>query len=968
MLTIKPLSSAGGSAGGIRKYLEGGVVKSDTIEYYGNKDGSATSMWMGTGAEILGLTGAVDGRKVEELLEGKIDGQELKAEGKKRRMGSDLTFSAPKSVSIVALGLDDDRVIKAHDEAVKEAMQYIEQTVAKARYGKGGKATKDTGVLITAAYRHEDARPVDGYVSPQLHTHALVINATKDEKGWRGLDLDFGKDSVRMHTADAIYKSRLAMRLKEMGYEIRQTKDGFEIEGISDQQIADFSKRRVQIDEDLREQGLTREGSTTGERTAANLKTRSAKLKVDSADLHMQWHRDCRDQNLDSESLLKPKSKSPQNMDAILQKSITDALEHYSERQSVFSSEKLYLTAIKNGIGNIDYEKFMESIETHPDIIKKQEGLVTTVQSVERDAWIAGYAMHTQGKMDAFINTAYSAGNNESSTNNPTLNPVQERIHKLEQEQKFKFSAGQRDAITLSVSSTDKVIGIVGAAGAGKTTAMNGITKIAHESNYEVIGIAPSAAAAKQLQCADANQTETIAAFVLKENASDKPRLVIVDEAGMVSASDMKKIMEKLGDRDKLLLVGDPKQLSAVEAGSPFADLINNERIRYAEINEIQRQKDENLLSIAQDFADGNTADAVEKVSAYMHEVAPLKTGRNAKGEVVASTQDKRNAIATATADEYLKLDQDMRDKTLVLSGTNEVRSMINHQIRDKLKDEGYIDSNEVSVTALKKSDMTKSESTKAHNYSAGMLIRESYSTTNEEGFKVTMQRDWNVASCSNAENELCLISSDGETSKIIKASEMAGHSYKAYSVEQKQIAANDKLVILENNKDLGLLNGDTLTVNKVEEGKIYAKDSSGLEHVLDPSKPISMDYGYCLTIHKSQGQTVENTIVAGEASRTATAEAGYVACSREKYGLTIITDNSSMLQKRWQSYADRESAEHNKVYAIDSEKLEQSYERGMSNAYKYVNNTVEVKEIEKQKDKEPSLEKAPELQSEFSM
>ncbi|MBU2766518.1 relaxase domain-containing protein [Acidithiobacillus ferrivorans] len=956
MLSVKPMSSAKGSAGDVIDYLSEGEVRSDSIKYYENNKGNASSAWLGAGAELLGLGGAVDKKKLEELLDGKIGGQRLTAEGKDRRMGSDLTFSAPKSVSVVALGLNDRKIIEAHDEAVKEAMLYIEETVAKARYGKGGKTTENTGVLVSAAYRHEDARPVDGYIAPQLHTHCLVINATKDEKGWRGVDLDFGEDSVRMHTADAIYKSRLSMKLKELGYGIRQTKDGFEIDGISDEQIANFSKRKVQIDAALQEAGLTREGSTTGDRTAANLKTRSAKLKVDSDDLHIQWSKDCRAQGIDLTSLTAHAASTTQDKDGILQKSITDAIEHHTERHSVFSAESLYLTAVKNGMGTVDYEAFKSAIDSHPDIIKKQKGLITTAQAVERDAWIAGYAVHTHGKMNAFINTAYSANSQNNSAITPPLNvqTLSDGISALESEQGFKFSDGQRDAVALALSATDKVIGMVGAAGSGKTTSMRGITKIAHEQNYEVIGIAPSSAAANELKSANANGTMTIASFVLKENTSNKPRLIIVDEAGMVSAPDMRKIMEKLDSRDKLLLVGDPKQLSAVEAGSPFADLIKNKHIQYAEINEIQRQKDVNLLSIAQDFANGDTASAVAKVASYMHEVTPEKTGRDAKGKAVASTQDRRMAIASATAEKYLELDQDMRDKTLVLSGTNEVRSLVNEKIRAGLKSDGSIDSVDSSIQALKKTSMTQSESKKAHNYDAGMLVRETYNALDEEGHKVRLHRDWKIAG-NNVKNEIELVADNG-TTKAINASEMLKHSYKAYSVEKKSLAANDKIVILENNKELGLLNGDILTVEKIENGNIYAKDSEGLTRVIDSSKPIAMDHAYCLTIHKSQGRTVENTIVAGEASRTATAESGYVACSREKYGLTIITDNAPMLQKRWQTYADRQSAEHDRENAVDSQKLDIAYDKGMSSAFDHINPAPKVLKEEQVQTQEQEL------------
>ena len=277
MLSIKNLKSGhSGGAGGVVDYCEH-RHSANGVGYYSG-DG-APSSWHGTGAAALGLSGPVNRDALVRVLEGHLpDGTDLTTRGNRaddRRLGVDLTFSAPKSVSILALAGNDERVLAAHDRAVRKALDLVEREVLTARRGKGGAAHEHTGSLVAATYRHEDSRPVNGHADPQLHTHCIVANATQRADGtWSAMDLQFGEASVLMHLADAHYKNELARALREMGYDIRRTADGFELGHITDEQIAQFSQRREQIDEALAERGLTRETSNATDRSLANLATR----------------------------------------------------------------------------------------------------------------------------------------------------------------------------------------------------------------------------------------------------------------------------------------------------------------------------------------------------------------------------------------------------------------------------------------------------------------------------------------------------------------------------------------------------------------------------------------------------------------------------------------------------------------------------------------------------------------------
>lgn len=261
---------------------------------YYTRPGGAPSRWIGQGAAALGLSGAVSLSRLEQLLAGEIgEGVRVRAPGKIRRLGIDLTVSAPKAYSLCALALGDARLLVLHDQAVEAAMAYIERHTLFARRGSRGVHREPTGHLLAAAFRHEDARPVAGLVDPQLHTHVLTINATRRADGrWVAAHFNFRRHARALREADALYLSCLREGLLRLGYSVRADHgNGLDlaIEGLDADRIAAFSRRRAQIDAALAARGRSRKTATAAQRLAANLATRAPKTPLDERAQRRQW-------------------------------------------------------------------------------------------------------------------------------------------------------------------------------------------------------------------------------------------------------------------------------------------------------------------------------------------------------------------------------------------------------------------------------------------------------------------------------------------------------------------------------------------------------------------------------------------------------------------------------------------------------------------------------------------------------
>lgn len=280
MMSVAPVASAGEAAG-----------------YYSNSDnyyflGSLQSLWMGEGAKELGLEGNVRGDDLTAVLEGRLpDGSRLGKEVNGQhvhRPGHDLTFSAPKSVSILALIGNDKEMVEAHNHAVRVAAGYVEKLISARDTKDGVTSIVHTGKMVAAAYTHDTSRNLD----PQLHTHLLIANMTEYAGKWKALATDYIHnagfiETVMKHqvTLGKIYRSALRERVEALGHEVEEVgKHGmWEIKGVPEEVRGEYSSRGREI------QGAVGAEATLRSRDVAAKDTRRAKVDPSRMRLMERW-------------------------------------------------------------------------------------------------------------------------------------------------------------------------------------------------------------------------------------------------------------------------------------------------------------------------------------------------------------------------------------------------------------------------------------------------------------------------------------------------------------------------------------------------------------------------------------------------------------------------------------------------------------------------------------------------------
>jgi len=290
-----------GKVGGGRIWYYETLGREDDNDYYAKKhtdELEREGVFVGTGAERIGTEGKeVTNKAFRNLMKGyDPTGKDAwvqnagKFEGTKRdRMPAwDITFSAPKSVSIAAaLGGDETRrlIEAAHLEAIKETVKELEQKCI-VRSGKGGRI-QERGGFIAAVFQHGTSRQVDEKTPPdmQLHSHVVVINTAVTQRGKKGAINGLNLLDKGIHQEyGGKYRARLAQKLNAIGFQTEKTKDAFELKGIPAEAIAHFSKRSEQI-----QKKAPRDKSTAKDKLKAALKTRVAKRDHDPKKLLLQW-------------------------------------------------------------------------------------------------------------------------------------------------------------------------------------------------------------------------------------------------------------------------------------------------------------------------------------------------------------------------------------------------------------------------------------------------------------------------------------------------------------------------------------------------------------------------------------------------------------------------------------------------------------------------------------------------------
>lgn len=289
MLSVASVGSAGGAANYFAK-----------DDYYIGDGPAELSEWGGKGAEALGLSGQVSKEDFEKVLDGKLPEGTVINGNENRRAGIDLTFSMPKSASLMAQLGGDKRVLDAQQAAVKSVMGFLEKNYAEARdYSRNsnGEGVK-TGNLLYALFQHDTSRKLD----PQNHTHAVIAAMTQDKDGnWKALwNGEIWKNNSVL---GSIYNAALRSNLEKLGYQTEITgKHGqFEIKGVSREVIEAFSQRSQEIEAKTKELGI----STPQGRDAVVVNTRDPKLNAeDKQALKAEWEKRAEGLGFDAKTLV----------------------------------------------------------------------------------------------------------------------------------------------------------------------------------------------------------------------------------------------------------------------------------------------------------------------------------------------------------------------------------------------------------------------------------------------------------------------------------------------------------------------------------------------------------------------------------------------------------------------------------------------------------------------------------------
>lgn len=894
MIRVKPIKSNGGAAG-VANYLRNahaGESAEQAVGYY-SEQGGAPSFWVGRGAEALGLSGAVDPDQFQALLEGNLpDGTDLAGRHQNRRMGDGYVLSAPKSVSMMTC--EDERWKAWHDEGVKATVAFLQEHMVYARLGKGGQVSEYDGDIIAAVHRHEDARPVDGLVDMDLHSHVTVINAMRRSDGqWTSINNDQGVDCELQKEADTIYLATMARLAVEHGYELEQSATGFEVAGITRDQIEAFSRRRGQIQADLSAKGGI-EAASVAQRDAAWSATRAEKRQLSQSEQRWEWRQRLREAKVPThdlwvKSLERAKQREvlhPDRATLVVQR----ALQHCSEHDTVFSLSAVRAEALRQSMAQgLSIEAIDATLHSAHELLDggvvdrdgtgKRRKLYTTTRAVAEELKIQKIA--TEGKVKAL----------------QSPETVSALLTQRQQGQGWNYSDGQIEAIRMALTGKEQHQGIVGAAGAGKTTSMAVIVEQYRQAGYEVIGLAPSAKAAAELQSAGC-QTQTLESH-LRSKPTEDPRkvLYIVDEAGMVSRRDLLRFYRRAQqDGARTLAVGDPRQLQAVQAGNPFEQLLRGAGFRQASITQINRQKDKALLAIAEAFANGGAKEGLRLADPYLREV-PLPDP--APGQKKLDKTAKQEVLARAAAVSYLRLSSEERGQTLVLAASNGTRRVANAEIRRGLIERGELGRESVQITALDKVSLSITHQGQAAFYRPGQVVElgRAESGVGERGTR------WRIVGTENGKLQVVPLHAEEKVPVDLKPST----KLQLYDVRPMELREGDQVLFRQNDKtrDLDLRNGDDAVI-AIQDGKVFATLRDGRQVPLLGSEV--MDYGYCRTVHASQGATVDRAIVIAESSR-AGANLGYVALSREKHHLEILTDDKEKLAESWGKYVQQESA-----------------------------------------------------------
>ena len=845
--------------------------------------------WHGGGAEALGLPERVSRRRFVAVLEGHVPGTDIRlgrvVDGEhQHRPGWDCTFSAPKSVSLEALLHDNKAGMRAHDASVRAALDWIEAEFLQTRGydpATGRRPRVKADGLVAATFRHVASRNND----PQLHTHAVIANMTRNAAGeWRSVEPTQLRRNRRL--IGAWYRNDLARRLGEMGYVLVPTQVGglpsFELAGYSPAMLEAFSTRRRDILDYMADKGWKYDAKTA---QAATLHTRKRKDEPAPGELSAMWKaraealglaRDADEVRLDrtERGFARPPARFTP-LEAVWQ-----ATDHLEERHAVFSESDLLAAALGREPGrhtHVDLRAEIGRLREDGHLVAAGDGALTTRRTLRAEKEVVRRMREGKG------------------TARP-LAPEEEVAGRLAA---TELTEGQKEAVRLILRSPDPVVGVQGFAGTGKTRMLNEVAKLA--GGRRVFGLAPSAAAARVLgveggigattlqwlltrygSIAEGTATEE---EIARAGQTFRDAVVVVDEASMVGTvqmRDLQRILAPLGVA-RLVLVGDSLQLRSVAAGQPFR-LLQRAGMATARMDDVIRQRSVDLKAALEHMVAGDPALAVESIAADVRELPA-------------------DALAGTAARLWLSLPPDARKETVILAPTHEMREEINAVVRRGLADEGVLGRRSVEIGRLVDRKLTRVHAADPENYRPGDVV-----VANRDVYGLREGEAWTVVGTGE---DGVRLERRGET-RAFAPSGNAARNLSLCESRPLPLRAGDEIVWTRNLRRRGLINGERATVERIAGDRIDVRTHSGraLRFAVDDDDLRHIDHAWSSTVYRAQGLTRDNVIaVLDSASMMSDRAMLYVEMSRARDGFVLLTDDTEQLVSRLEREGERVSS-----------------------------------------------------------
>ena len=872
------------------------------------------SRWCGEGARALGLEGPVREEEFRALCRGEDPGgkriikykptrDEVTGAPEKHRAGNDCTFSAPKSVSI-AYAAGGDAVKEAHDAAMVTIAAHLERHYSF--YRPPGRL--EHGSLVAAKFDHATSRNVD----PQLHSHLFVLNMVQTPKGrWRANDpKGIYQD---MKPLGFLYRVELARELEARGFGIEiqdRSQMFFELKGVDPRLVKHFSSRRQEIEDQVelwKAEGRFAEVPHGRLYEMAALETRDPKRAITREEVARIFERGFEacgttsaEVKRELENSRAPQMKEPERLPELTPAQTVElAARDLTEQQAVFERGRLLDQAVR-----IAGTRFAPR-EIDAAIDQEVEGVLRLGRNHR------GREFYTTSAM-----LELEAGNLEKVrelAGTPFYGKVEQREIEAFREhlalEGVRLTAGQWKEFDNEVAGGSAFTLTVGDPGTAKTSTLGFIERF----NEEVlkpdgrepctINLAYTGKAAREMKRATGRPGFTVDSFLnaaskfdlqraktdeaILEVAGERiliskavPVIVRVDEAGFLGAKQAGELLDVVGAlrergvQVKLHLLGDTKQLQAISAGDflrQVETLGRRGELEFAQLTEILRQREPELLELARGL---NREDRPLAENAR-EAVAALVKG-HALTEIV-SEPERRAAEVRHYLQESVKpshIPERARagelQTVLMMTGTNPERKELNREVRGAriaageigegqrfavlapvhqgITVEGYRIGDTVLFTGVKDKDGTRR--------SWGARI-------GTEAEVVGLDRERNLVrvrySFQTKKRGGELI---GRTvTREFSAAEMAGKTA-LYREEERSFAVGDRIVALKNDRGLDLQNGDLGTIRELDQRGRAVVDLGERRVELDLTRYRQVDHAYAVTFHKSQGSTVEYSIM----------------------------------------------------------------------------------------------------------